>query len=148
MLQLNHKDLIGGVLIALLGGFVGYSAVGLGIGDASRMGPGYMLAIVAAGMIVFGIAMAVGSARYQDPLPRIAWRPLIAVTSGMSAFAALLGHLGLIPAVLLLIGLSALGDRDARPVSTLVLAVSVSVGMWVVFVYGLRIPLPAFALEF
>jgi len=147
MLSLNHKDLVGGVLIALTGLFVGYSAVGFGIGNASRMGPGYMLLMIAAGMTIIGAAMAAGSIRYIDPLPKVAWRPLITVTLGMSAFALLLNPFGLVPAVMLLVGLSALGDPEAKPFSTLILAACVAAGMWVVFVVGLRIPLPAFALD-
>lgn len=147
MLRLNHKDLVGGVLMALIGLYVGYSAIGFGIGNASRMGPGYMLLVIAAGMVIMGVAMAAGSVRYTDPLPNVAWRPLLAVTAGMSAFAALLDPFGLVPAVMFLVGLASLGDPEAKPLSTLILAACVAAGMWVVFVYGLRIPLPAFALD-
>ena len=147
MVRLNHKDLVSGVLIALAGLYVGYSALGFGVGNASRMGPGYMLMVIAAGMVIMGTALAVGSVKYDDPVPNIAWRPLLAVTAGMCAFAGLLNPFGLVPAVMLLVGLSSLGDPEAKPVSTLILAACVAGGMWLVFVYGLRIPLPAFALD-
>ncbi|WP_116652656.1 tripartite tricarboxylate transporter TctB family protein [Pelagibacterium sediminicola] len=148
MIELNHKDLWGGALIALTGGYVAYSAAGFGIGNAARMGPGYVLVIAGVAMVVLGLAMAVASLRYADPLPGIAWRPLVAVTAGMIGFALSLRVLGLVPAVCLLVGLSAIGDPESRPLPTTALAVGVALGMWVVFVLGLRIPLPAFALDF
>lgn len=148
MIALNHKDFIGGVLIVALGVFVCYSAYHFGIGDASRMGPGYTPAIIGAGMLVTGAAIASAAFHTRDPLPGVAWRPVIAVILGMSAFAATAGNLGLIPAVMLLVGISALGDKDSRPLTTLLLSVSIAVGMWLVFVVGLRVSLPAIRWDF
>lgn len=148
MINLNHKDLVGGTLIAALGLFVAYNAFHFGIGNASRMGPGYTPAIIGTALIILGVAIAWGSLRFEDPLPAVAWRPVVAVTAGMCAFALAASRLGLVPAVMLLVGIAALGDRESKPLPTLVLALCVAAGMWLVFVLGLRVSLPAFRLDF
>lgn len=148
MIKLNRKDLVGGIVIIALGIFILVHAVGFGLGSASRMGPGYVPALLGVAMILLGSIMAWNSPSADAQIPPIAWRPVAAVTGGMSVFALSAQTVGLIPAVIFLVTLASLGDRSSRLLKTAVLAISVAIGMWLIFVVGLKVAIPAFRLDF
>jgi hypothetical protein len=67
---------------------------------------------------------------------------MIAVLASIAGFALVLGQFGLIPAVVVGVGLAALGDRTSRPLPTLALAVAAALGCWLAFSVGLGLQMP------
>lgn len=145
-LNRNYKDIVGGVLFALLGLYVLATAFGYGIGTARRMDAGYYPMLLGVTAIVLGLAIAVTGLRERGTRPRVAWKPFTATIAGLVAFVLLVDSAGLIPAIWGLTGLSALADEDMRPLSILGLMVAVSIGAWLVFTVALGLPLPGFQL--
>jgi putative tricarboxylic transport membrane protein len=72
------------------------------------------------------------------------WRPLFMVTLSIVIFGLSMERLGLVPALLLLFTVAALGGREFRLKEVLLLAVLMSVFAALVFVYGLKLPYPLF----
>jgi hypothetical protein len=71
-------------------------------------------------------------------------RPLVFVSLGIFAWALALIPFGLVPATAALIAISALATRPFRPVSTAALCVALSAAGYLVFIWGLGMPLTLF----
>jgi hypothetical protein len=138
------KDALGGALIALCGGIFAYTSTAYRLGTATSMGPGYFPMVV--GLITVGLGLwIVGSAFLRSgAVPEVRLRPLFAVVSAIPAFALSIAYLGLVPAIVATVVVSALGDRTAKPFSTLGVAILMAVASWLVFRVGLGLPLPPF----
>ncbi|MGQ7791994.1 tripartite tricarboxylate transporter TctB family protein [Faunimonas sp. B44] len=140
----RRRDLIGGLVFCAVGLFFVAGAFGMNWGTAQRMGPGYLPLVL--GILLIGLSLV---SLFQAGPPEvteetIAWRPLIACAAAIVAFGLGLRWLGFIPAVVLAVVLASLGDRTARPVVTIALAVFLAVSAWAIFRLGLNLPMPAF----
>lgn len=107
-----------------------------------QMGPGYFPLVVGGLTTVLGIAIVVmafaSSARFES----VAWQPMVAVLFSIAGFAYFIGNFGLIPAMVVGVALSALGDRTSRPVQTIILSIIAAVGAWLIFRVGLGLQMP------
>lgn len=135
------KDFWAGLMFIAIGvGFV-VVAQNYNMGTALRMGPGYFPTVLGGllaflGLIIFGQSFAVKG----EPLPTFKLRPVIIVLIGICLFGALIRTLGLIPAVLTLVLVSAVGHQAFRWQSTIVLAIGLAAFAVLVFYYGLGLP--------
>lgn len=142
MARFLHRNVLGGLCLFLFGLVFFSVARGYNFGTPSRMGPGYFPTIVSA--LTMGLGVLVALSRPTEALEEhINWRPLLCVGLGILAFALGFIHLGLMPAVFLAVVVSSAGDRNARIPSTLLCALLLALGMWLLFVVGLGLPLPA-----
>lgn len=144
MPRVGIKDFVGGLLIAGFGLFVLLESLTYPMGTASRMGPGYFPALLGGLAIALGFSVAVSGLFRPGEAPRIAWRPMLAVLGSILAFVLALRPLGLAAAVVLTVAVSSLGDRGAKPLGILVLAVSCTISAWLLFRVGLGLPIPLF----
>jgi hypothetical protein len=138
---------------ALIGGCL---AIGLGIsalavasryplGSLLRMGPGLFPCLVAALIALLGL-MLIASGLRSSPMASsatIAWRSLLAVGFGIALFALLLERAGLVPATLALVLTSSLAQPHWRPRRAVILAVTVTALVYLLFVVVLQIPVAA-----
>jgi hypothetical protein len=143
--SINWTDLIaGGAMVAVCGAFV-LLARDYGIGRLARIGPGFypftfgLIGMALGGLIIAGAFLS--PAGSEVPLR---WRPLLFVSCGVAAFGLLIEPAGLLPSVLVSTIVTALADREARPVGTAVLALVLTAGVWLVFVKLLGLPIPLF----
>lgn len=95
------------------------------------------LLMVAAGGTVTGRGLLAHGAA----LPSWGWRPLMGVTMAVLAFAGTVETLGLVPAVLILVGLGNLAGQPLRPVPLALLGAVLAAGCVALFVWGLGLPL-------
>jgi putative tricarboxylic transport membrane protein len=142
---LARTDVLAGLL------FMAVAALGLVIshdypvGTALRMGTGYVPRLLC--WLLLGLGAAILAQGLRDPLPPLrstllAWRAVIAVTLGLIAFALSVERLGLVLAIVLLIGIGALATRALRPLETGIAAVVLIVLSWAVFIFGLGLTIP------
>jgi len=143
----HRRDYYGGALVVLLGALVAYQASRYDIGSLSRMGPGFYPTILGVSLMVTGASIAFtasargvseGSAGHA-----LEWRGWFCITFGIIAFVIAGTYAGLLPATVLLVFISALGDRkntlrSAAILSLIMAAVSVSVFWWAL---SLQLPL-------
>jgi putative tricarboxylic transport membrane protein len=148
---LSRKNVVAGLM------FVAVAALGLWlsrnypVGTAVRMGTGYVprllcwvLMLLGAGVLVQGVreVQVEQAAREPDPDRISPWRPVIFVTVSLVAFALTLERLGLVVAIVLLIGFGAVAARGLRLVETLIAALVLIVLAWAVFIWGLGLTIP------
>lgn len=139
----STKNVLAGIL------FIGTGAVGLiigrdyEIGDAFRMGAGYFPMVVGTGLVGTGLAiMLMGFTVDGEKVPRISLRPLLFVLGAVVIFALMLPPFGLVLSTVVLTVLSRLAGWDRKPAEIAILALALSGGAGLIFVYGLGLPLP------
>ena len=141
----TRKDVLAGLLfmvVAVLGLWISRDYP---IGTALRMSTGYVPRLLCWLLLGLGAAIFFQGLR----APAVAggpsgsvWRPVLAVTIGMVAFGLSIERLGLVVAIALLTGISALAARASRPVETVLAALVLAVLSWTVFIFGLGLTLP------
>lgn len=130
------KDIVGGVGLAAIGGYVAYTAsTTLSIGTSARMGPGYFPLSLGVILIVLGIYIAVSDAIRQDLLPRWDLRALLAVVSSVVSFAVVFRLFGLLPAIVVVVVLSSFADGSFSGRRIVILSFSLSIMSIVIFKY-------------
>lgn len=140
-----NTDIAAGLLFAALGtGFCAQSVLGLKLGTAFRMGPGFFPAVVGGLLLVLGLIIALKgwqSAR-QDDWGRVPWRAILLIPTALLLFGLAMRPLGLAPALLILSFLAgfATGQMSMPRVAMLALGTTaVCVG---IFSFGLGVSLP------
>ncbi len=120
-------------------------SVGLNIGTAAKMGPGYfpfvlgaLLGVLGAVILLRGVAGASGS--HEWPILQV--KPLAAVLLSVVLFSQVLLPLGLLLSTVLLVVLSSTASHEFRWKEALVNAAVLVTIILVVFVYFLEFQIP------
>ena len=140
----DRVDLIAGLLVVLFGAFFLVGAFDLDIGTLRRMGPGFLPLAVAIIAIALGLLTMLGALGREGALPKVSWRPMLAVLASIGAFALLLEHVGMLPTLFATVVVASFGDPDLGPLPTLILAFLVCLGCWLIFLVAIGLPIPAF----
>ena len=137
------KDFWAGVMFIAFAAVALYVSRNYSLGTAVRMGPGYfpillggVLALVGAILVVRSLVIA------GDPIGHVRVLPLVVVAVAVVLFGVLLPRLGLALTLPLVIAVAALGSVQSRRWEVLILALVLTVFSALVFVYGLRLPIP------
>jgi predicted MFS family arabinose efflux permease len=143
----NPRELVTGILFALIGVAAAMQARTYTIGSATDMGPGFFpetlaLLLMALGMgIVLRSIMKNGTEKPTEPRSLI---PILLIICGVAGFALTIESLGLAPAIVVLLGFACFQSTLSRPREVL-LAVCVlealSIGL---FIYAFKMPLNIF----
>jgi putative tricarboxylic transport membrane protein len=144
----SAQDLATGLLFAAFGVAALWIGADYPMGTAQRPGTGVLPRILAWCLIGTGGLLLIKAILAEGPrLTPWAWRPVIMVSLAVVTFALLVDRLGLVFTMLLSMTLTALGTPETRwreyAVFALVMVV-IGVGM---FIYGLRMPIPALPSE-
>lgn len=139
----HPKDFWTGIIFL----FVGLSAVYIGqdytMGTAGRMGPAYFPTILGALLSCIGLIAVIRSCvRSGEAVGKFYIREIILILSAVILFGVLMRGAGLVPAVLVLVLLSAYASPKFTWVPSLLIAVGLAVFSVVVFVKLLGLPMP------
>ena len=135
------KDVLAGLIFLAFGVVAIVVARGYPIGTAMRMGPGYFPTMLGAVLVLFGIVLALRGLRSRQALAlQWGWKPLAFVAASMIAFGFVLPRFGFVPAVAVLLVVSALGGREYRWKEVFALTAGMTVFALVVFLYLLKLP--------
>jgi len=138
----HPKDFWAGILYLAVGGAAALTSMRYGMGSAVRMGPGYFPTVLGLLLALIGLASLVRSFfRRGEAITPFAWRALALVLGGILLFGLLVGGAGLVPALLLLVVMSAWASVYFKLKTTLILAACTTVFSVVVFVKALGVPL-------
>ena len=143
---MNNKRFLSGIMFLIIGGVSIYIAQDYPMGSALRMGPGYF-PIVLGGLIgLFGIYELIIGALKPDPV-KGNWsiRALVILPLAAVVFGILMEKAGFVPALIVLIFISAAASREFKFTEVLISAVVITAASVGVFIYGLGLPYPLFA---
>ncbi len=139
----HPKDFWTGVMYLAVGGTAALVSTRYGMGSTVRMGPGYFPTVLGLLLAVIGLVSLVRSFLHKgEAIAPFAWRALALVLGGIVLFGLLVTRAGLVPALLVLVVLSAWASAYFRLRTALVLAACATVFSVVVFVKALGVPLP------
>ena len=119
-------------------------------GSLTAVGPGFLPRLLSWGLVVLGFAIAATSFRLKPEatfacvasgFSRL-FRPLACVTLGITAFALLIDPFGLLVAGAALLVIGAGASDEFRWRETALLAAVLLVFSWLLFVWGLGLPIP------
>ncbi|MEO1902705.1 MAG: tripartite tricarboxylate transporter TctB family protein [Alcanivorax sp.] len=142
--SINWLQVCAALLLGLLGLYVIAQGSGYDMGSLRRMGPGFFPVMIGSVLVLFAVLLVLEV--WHSEKEKNFWipRPILAITAGFVAFAALLERAGLVPATVALVLLVSLAEKPVRPVAAVATAVGLSVLGVLVFVYGFGIPVSAF----
>ena len=140
----NPKDFWTGILYVVFGAAGFWIARDYGMGQASRMGPGYFPMVLSGLLLLFGAAALIRSFIVPgEPVTHLHWKGILFVCGSNVLFALLLPYAGLLIAlpvmVLTAAAASAKFKFDLKAVVGLLLLTGFCAG---VFVKGLGVPMP------
>lgn len=142
--SINWLQVCAALLLGLLGLYVIVQGSGYDMGSLRRMGPGFFPVMIGSVLVLFAVLLVLEV--WHSEKERNFWipRPILTITAGFVAFAALLERAGLVPATVALVLLVSLAEKPVRPVAAVATAVGLSVLGVLVFIYGFGIPVSAF----
>lgn len=143
MIPVNRRDLLAGVVVALVGGAFFLAARSLPAGPSGQIGPGFVPSAVGLMTVGLGLAIAARAFGRSVALPRVALRPVLAIFASVAVFGLLIRTTGLAPALVGTTIVSTLGSPKNRPVPTVALALSVAIGCTLIFIVALGLPFDA-----
>ncbi|MEO8080930.1 MAG: tripartite tricarboxylate transporter TctB family protein [Caldimonas sp.] len=102
---------------------------------------GLAILLAALGAIVLFKSLTIESSG-GDPIGSIAWRPLVVIVAAIAIFAVMLEPLGLALTIPVLIFITSLAGDEFRWKGVLGNAVVLTIGSWMIFVWGLSLTIP------
>lgn len=141
----NHRDFWSGVLFAVTGGLFMLLSQQYTVGTAAKMGPGYFPTMLGGLMALLGLMLLVPAVRAGSPETRIArpdFRTIALILGAVALYAATLPTLGFIVSLVLLVIVSSFASHEFSLKSTIISAVALLIGSWLVFVKGLELQFP------
>jgi hypothetical protein len=138
-----NRDFFAGLFYIFLGAMGMWMARDYPFGSALRMGPGYFPSVLGGMMIAFGVAvMLMGIKNNEKIKPGFSWRALIVLPVATVVFGVAMEEAGFIPALLLLIPVSAAASKEFKWLEVLLLTIGLTIMSLAVFIWGLGLPYP------
>ena len=155
-MKIGHpKDFWGGVLFAAIGllfAVIAYGIKPLGIpgysmGVPARMGPAFFPFWLGMMLFVLGLLIAFtgfkhGGTEEDRHFPVFHWKPNLCVLGAIVLFGLVMKSIGMLIAGVALIVIAGLGSAQFRLKRSIILGVVLSVLCAMVFVWGLKLPIP------
>lgn len=142
----SQRDFWSGLKFVVVGVVFAWGSTEYSFGSSARPGPGYfpfglgVLLAILGGFVLFK-ALTIES-EGGDPIGSIAWKPLIIIVAAIVVFGLLLPRAGMAISLPILIVMSALAGDEFHWKDALLSCVVLTVGSWVIFVWGLKLVIP------
>jgi len=143
----NNRDFGAGMMLFITGLVAVLIAVNYRFGSMLRMGPGFFPTVLGTILILFGLYIMAKGLRHKEKIEgKWSLRALILLPLSLVLFGVLMEHAGFIPALAIMVFVSAIAGRGFKWKEVLVLIVVLTVFTWAVFIWGLGLPYPLFKL--
>jgi putative tricarboxylic transport membrane protein len=142
----NNKDVWGGLMLIAIGAAAMFISRDYPFGTALRMGPGYFPIVLGGLLIAFGLViLACGLRRGESIGGSWSLRALVILPLSLLLFGLLMEHAGFVPAMLVLILVSATASTEFKFREVVLFALGLTALSVAVFVWGLGLPYPLIA---
>ena len=155
-IDIGHpKDFWGGVLFAVIGlafaliayGFKAIGIQGYAMGVPARMGPAFFPFYLGMILFVLGVIIAITGFKHEGKeedrhFPVFHWKPIFFVLGAVFLFGVILKWVGMLLAGIMLVIISGYGSAEFNLKRSLILAVLLVIFCALVFVWGLKLPIP------
>jgi hypothetical protein len=138
------KDILSGLIFIAFGLSFGYAALGYELGTTLRMGPGYFPLVLAGLLVLLGaltLFKAFTAGADETPIGPTPWLGLVLLVGALFFFGFTVRGLGLVPALLITVFMSAFASRHNGIVAAAVIAIGMTMLCVLIFVYALGLPL-------
>ena len=142
----SQRDFWAGMMFLVTGAVFAWGSTFYSFGSGARPGPGYfpfglgvLLALL--GLLELFKALTIES-EGGDPIGHIAWKPLSIIIAAVVIFGIALPRLGMVITLPLLIVIASLAGDEFKWKEVVVNSVILTVGSWVIFIYGLKLIIP------
>jgi hypothetical protein len=143
----QNRDFLAGMLFLAIGGIGFYVALSYPFGTLEKMGPGYFPRVLSGILIGFGVVTLLkglkSGAKVQGTW---GWLPLLMLTIALLSFGFLMEHVGMIPALVVMFFSAAYAGKEFKFVEVLVLTTVMCIAATGIFIWGLKLPYPLFAM--
>ncbi|WP_420962376.1 tripartite tricarboxylate transporter TctB family protein [Brucella sp. IR073] len=144
-ITINPRDGLCATIFIALGAFFAMQALGLELGTAFRMGPGYFPLVLSGLLIVLGLVILVQATQYKaEPIGPLAWRGMLFILPAPIIFGLTIRGLGFVPAVFLTGLIAAFASNRMKPGFALILVAGLTLFSVIVFSYALGLPFRRF----
>ncbi len=139
----KNKDFWAGVMLIVIGAAALFIARDYRFGSALRMGPGFFPTILSVILIVFGVCItAVGLRSGEMIKGNLSLRAFLLLPLSLLLFGVLMDLAGFIPALAVLVFVSAASGREFKSMEVLALTAVLTVASVALFIWGLGLPYP------
>jgi hypothetical protein len=142
----DRADAAAGILFIVFGLLFGVQSLGMELGTAFRMGPGYFPLVLSGVLILLGLAVLIKAFKTATApeIGHFAWRGMLFILPAPVFFGLTVRGLGFVPAIFLTTLIAGLASLKMKPHWALVLACAVTLFSTLVFSYGLGLPFRRF----
>ncbi len=146
MTSIDRTDAAAGILFILFALFFGLQSLGLELGTAFRMGPGYFPLVLSAVLLGFGLLILFNALKTTGNATGgvLAWRGLLFILPAPIFFGLTVRGLGFVPAIFLTTLIAGCASLKMKPQGALLLALIVTLFSTLVFSYALGLPFRRF----
>jgi hypothetical protein len=137
----DTRDIIGGFTLVAIGLFAALYAQRYDLGELQEMGPGYFPTALGVLLSILGLFIAIPAFFREGTAIDIEWKSLIWVLISLAVFAIALTKAGLIVATILSVLAAAVPSKSSWK-TRVILALSLAVIIYLVFLFGLGMILP------
>lgn len=142
----NRSDFAAGILFVAVGLVYGKLSLGLTLGSALQMGPGYLPIVLCGILVCLGIAILVKS--FFDPeddvFGKVPWRALVMLPLAIVVFGAVVTRLGLFPTVFVTALIASMSSSQIPLKIASAISLMLAVFCTLIFAYGINLPIPIF----
>jgi len=139
----KNKDFWAGTMLIVIGAAALFIARDYRFGSALRMGPGFFPTILSVILIAFGVCiMAVGLRSGEKIQGHLSLRAFLLLPLSLVLFGVLMDLAGFIPALAVLVFVSAASGREFKSIEVLMLTTVLTVASVALFIWGLGLPYP------
>jgi hypothetical protein len=139
----KNRDIWAGTMLIGIGAAAMFIARSYRFGSTLSMGPGFFPTILGGVLIAFGICIvAVGVRNGEKIKGRLSPRAFILLPLSLILFGVLMELAGFIPALVVLVFVSAASGKEFKVTEVVLLTVVLTVVMAALFIWGLGLPYP------
>ncbi|MDP3897279.1 MAG: tripartite tricarboxylate transporter TctB family protein [Mesorhizobium sp.] len=144
-MAVDRANALCGAIFLVLGAFFAIQSLGLDLGTAFRMGPGFFPLALAGVLILLGALIIAQALRVDgEPIGVMAWRGMVFILPAPIFFGLTVRGLGFVPSIFLTALIACFASTRMRVLPAVLLSAAITAFCTLVFLKGLGLPFRMF----